>query len=243
MATMVILGASSDIARATALAFARTGWDVHLAGRDAVALQKSATDIALRTGRKAAWSHFDASNLSGHQTFWESIAFEAEGLLCAVGLLGDQGKAEHEQHLAQTILRTNFTDLVPLLSMAANSFEERGKGLIIGISSVAGDRGRASNYFYGSAKAGLSAFLSGLRNRLAGKGVHVITVKPGFVATSMTEGMNLPQKLTATPEQVAADIVAAVAQKHDILYTRWFWRWIMWIIACIPERIFKQLKL
>jgi short-subunit dehydrogenase len=243
MAVMVILGATSDIARATAVAFGREGWDLHLAGRDAAALQHSATDLALRTGREVTWSRFDAADPASHQAFWEAVAPEAEGILCAVGMLGDQRAAERDQALAQTILQANFTGLVPLLSLAANTFEERGRGLIIGIGSVAGDRGRATNYLYGSAKAGFAAFLSGLRNRLAARGVHVMTVKPGFVATGMTEGMTLPAKLTATPEQVAADIVAAAARKRNIVYTLWFWRWIMWIITHIPEGIFKRLTL
>jgi len=243
MAMMVILGASSDIARAAAVALGRKGWDLHLAGRDAAVLPKIATDISLRTGCKVTWSPFDALDVSAHQAFWESVAPEAEGILCAIGLLGDQHEAEHDQALAQTIMQTNFTGLVPILSMTANTFEERGRGLIIGLSSVAGDRGRAGNYLYGSAKAGFTAFLSGLRSRLAAKGVHVMTVKPGFVATSMTEGLKLPEKLTATPEQVAGDIVAAVGKKGNIVYTRWFWRWIMLIIRHIPEGIFKKLKL
>ena len=243
MAMMVILGATSDIARATALAFARQGWDLHLAGRDRAALPKIATDLALRTGRDVTWSYFEASDVSSHQAFWESVASGAEGVLCAVGLLGDQHGAEHDWTLARTILEANFTGLVPVLSMAANTFEKRGKGLIIGLGSVAGDRGRATNYLYGSAKAGFAAFLSGLRSRLAAKGVHVMTVKPGFVATGMTEGLDLPEKLTTTPERVAADIVAAAGKKRNIVYTPWFWRWIMWIITHIPECVFKRLKL
>jgi len=243
MAVMVILGATSDIARATAVAFGREGWNLHLAGRDTVALRKIAADIALRTGRRVTWSPLDALDVSSQQTFWESVAPEAEGLLCAIGLLGKQQEAERDWTTAQVILQANFTGLVPILSMAANTFEERGNGLIIGISSVAGDRGRATNYFYGGAKAGFTAFLSGLRNRLASKGVHVMTVKPGFVATSMTEGLKLPGKLTATPEQVADDIVAAARKKRNIVYTLWFWRWIMWVITHIPEGIFKKLKL
>ena len=243
MAMMVVLGAASEIARATALAFGRQGWDLHLAGRDAAALQKIAIDCALRTGRDVTWSHFEATDVPSHQAFWESVAAKAEGLLCAIGLLGDQHRAEHDPSLSQDILQANFTGLAPVLFLAAATFEERGRGLIIGLSSVAGDRGRGSNYLYGSAKAGLSTFLSGLRNRLAAKGVHVITVKPGFVATSMTDGLNLPPQLTATSEQVAADIVAAVNKKRNIVYTLWFWRWIMWIIKHIPEGIFKKLKL
>jgi Short-chain dehydrogenases of various substrate specificities len=240
---MIILGASSDIARATALAFAKQGWNLHLAGRNMEALQKIATDLSVRTGRTVNCSAFDALDTASHATFWESVSGNAEGLLCAVGLLGEQCEAEHDPERAQAILRTNFTGLVPIFSMAANTFEQRGKGLIIGLGSVAGDRGRASNYVYGSAKAGLEAFLSGLRNRLFTKGVHVMTVKPGFVRTRMTEGLNLPKMLTATPEQVAADIVAGAGKKRGVVYSRWFWRWIMCIITHLPECVFIRLKL
>jgi short-subunit dehydrogenase len=121
--------------------------------------------------------------------------------------------------------------------------ERRGSGTIIGISSVAGERGRASNYVYGAAKAGFTAFLSGLRNRLAAKGVRVITVKPGFVATRMTEGMKLPPRLTAQPEEVAAAILAATSRRFDVTYVRPIWWLIMAIIRLIPEPVFKKLKL
>jgi len=243
MAMMVVLGAASDIARATALAFGRQGWDLHLAGRNAAVLQKIALDLALRTGRDVAWSRFDALDLSSHKAFWESVSAKADGVLCAVGLLGERPRAGADPAWAQVILQTNFTGLVPVLSLAADTFEERGKGLIIGLGSVAGDRGRGSNYLYGGAKAGFAAFLSGLRGRLAAKGVHVMTVKPGFVATAMTENLKLPKKLTATPERVAADIVEAAAKKRNIVYTPWFWRGIMLLVTHIPEGIFKRLNL
>jgi short-subunit dehydrogenase len=243
MATMLILGVASDIARTTALAFARDGWDLILASRELDILDKIATDTALRGGRAVKTKHFDALRPEEHTAFWRGIEEEISAVFCAVGLLGEQEKAQSDLDHAALILQTNFTGLTPILSLAANTFERRGHGLIIAVSSVAGDRGRASNYFYGSAKAGLTAFLSGLRNRLAKKGVTVITVKPGFVATSMTEGMALPARLTAMPEQVAADIVKAVKKKRDVIYSRWFWRCIMMIIGHIPEGIFKRLKL
>ena len=243
MATMLILGAASDIARATALAFAGAGWDLILAGREQDVLAKIATDIALRGGRQVKTAHFDALKPEEHAAFWQGIEAETSAVLCAVGLLGNQEEAQNDLSQAEAILRTNFTGLVPILSLAANAFEKRGRGLIIAISSVAGDRGRASNYFYGSAKAGLTAFLSGLRQRLTKKGVVVLTVKPGFVATSMTAGMDLPAKLTATPQQVAADIVAAAKKKHGVVYSRWFWRCIMMVVCHVPECLFKKLKL
>ena len=243
MPTMLILGARSDIARATALIFARNGWDIILAGRDLPALEKSATDIAIRTTRTVTTSFFDALSPQSHEAFWQQHSAASDAVFCAVGLMLEQKNAENDFACAEQILQTNFTGLVPILSMAANTFEERGNGLIIGVSSVAGDRGRASNYVYGSAKAGFTAFLSGLRNRLAKKGVHVMTVKPGFVATSMTEGMKLPASLTASADQVAEDILRGVVKKRDIMYTRWFWFWIMFIIKNIPERVFKKLYL
>jgi short-subunit dehydrogenase len=108
---------------------------------------------------------------------------------------------------------------------------------------VAGDRGRASKLIYGSSKAGFSAYLSGLRNKLAASGVHVLSVKPGFVSTRMTAGMDLPALLTATPEQVAMAVYKAVIRRQNTLYVKWFWRWIMLIIRLIPEPLFKKLHL
>jgi short-subunit dehydrogenase len=142
---MLILGATSDIARAAALAFGLRGWDMHLAGRDAASLEKTAADLAIRTGRAVSFSRFDALKPEEHAGFWAAIADQTEGVFCAVGLLGDEEAARHDPSLADAVLRTNFAGLVPVLSLAADAFERRGKGLIIGVSSVAGDRGRAAN--------------------------------------------------------------------------------------------------
>lgn len=243
MPTLLVLGATSDIARATALAFGKNGWNVQLAGRNMQALQPIASDLSIRTGMHANVFAFDALQADAHIRLWESLPECPDALLCAVGLLGNQVEAQKDAAKAEVILRTNFTGLVPIISHTANLFEERGNGLIIGISSVAGDRGRASNYFYGSAKAGFTAFLSGLRNRLSSKGVRVLTVKPGFVRTAMTEGLALPSMLTASPEEVAASIMKAVEKKRDVLYVKPCWRVIMAIIRLLPERLFKRLSL
>ena len=138
-------------------------------------------------------------------------------------------------------METNYTAPARLLLAAARIMQPGSA--IVGISSVAGDRGRASNYIYGSAKAGFSAFLSGLRNSLVKQGIHVLTVKPGFVATAMTEGMKLPPAITGQPEAVAADIIKAQTKGKDVIYTLWMWRWIMLIIRSIPEGVFKKLSL
>ena len=141
-------------------------------------------------------------------------------------------------------MATNYIGCASILEEAARKMLEKGKGTIIGVSSVAGDRGRASNYYYGSAKAGFTAYLSGLRNRLCKQGIHVCTVKPGFVYTAMTEGMKLNPLLTAKPEKVAKDIYKKAYQRQrNVVYTKWFWRWIMRIITSIPEFIFKKLSL
>ena len=242
MPHMLILGATSEIARACALRFAQEGWDLCLAGRRMDALNSIAQELHTKTGRSVDCIEFDALATSEHAVLWASIENKTDAVLCAVGLLGDQTAARHDTDAADRILRVNFTGLVPLLSMAADTFEQRRRGLIIGISSVAGDRGRGSNYLYGSAKAGFSAFLSGLRVRLAPSGVQVLTVKPGLVASPMLEGRDLPRLLISSPEITARDIANAVRKRRHTLYTPWYWRGIMFAVKHLPERLFMRLK-
>lgn len=242
MPLMLILGATSEIARACALRFAQEGWDLCLAGRRMDALQALAQELHAQTGRTVDCVGFDALDRSTHVALWASLTDRTDAVFCAVGLLGDQTAARHDNDAADNILRANFTGLVPLLSMAADTFEQRRSGLIIGISSVAGDRGRGSNYLYGSAKAGFTAFLSGLRARLAPSGVQVLTVKPGLVASPMLEGRDLPRYLIASPETAARDIAHAVRKKRHTLYTPWYWRGIMFAVRHLPERLFMRLK-
>jgi short-subunit dehydrogenase len=163
--------------------------------------------------------------------------------ICAVGYMGVQTKNERDLLAAVNVMRSNFEGPASILAVLANHFEQRGSGTLVGISSVAGERGRAKNYVYGSAKAGFSAFLSGLRNRLAKKGVHVITVLPGFVATKMTKEISLPSKLTAKPDEVAIAILNAVKKKHNIIYVKKIWLLIIKLIRSIPEQFFKKMKL
>ena len=242
MPLMLILGATSEIARACALRFAQEGWDLCLAGRRMDALQALAQELHGKTGRAVDCVKFDALDSSTHAELWASIKDRTDAVLCSVGLLGDQTAARHDEDAADRILRANFTGLVPLLSMAADTFEQRRCGLIIGISSVAGDRGRAANYLYGSAKAGFTAFLSGLRARLAPSGVQVLTVKPGLVSSPMLEGRDLPKYLIASPETAARDIANAVRKGNSTLYTPWYWRGIMLAVKHLPERLFIKLK-
>ncbi|MHA7969699.1 SDR family oxidoreductase [Rhizobium sp. CAU 1783] len=242
--TLLVIGGSSDMARATAIAFAGKGWHVVLAGRDRDALEAQARDLALRApAGSAVAATLDILDTPSFTGFLDGLGVLPQAVLCAVGTLGDQAVSERDPAEAQRVMRTNFEGPSLLLGLIAERFEQRGSGTIIGISSVAGDRGRASNYVYGAAKAGFTGFLSGLRNRLFAKGVRVITVKPGFVRTRMTEGMALPGALTAAPSEVAETIVRAVERGKDVVYVRWMWRWIMLIITALPEFLFKRTKL
>ena len=240
---VLILGARSDIARAVAHRFAALGHPVQLAARSSGSLQPDKTDIALRYGVAVSLHEFDALDLGSHAAFLDALPELPAIAVCAVGFMGDQLASERDIFAAIEVMRSNYEGPASIFAHLANRFAERGSGTLVGISSVAGDRGRAVNYIYGSAKAGFTAFLSGLRNRLAKQGVHVITVLPGFVATRMTEGMDLPARLTADPDDVAKAIERAVAKRRNVIYVRPVWRMIMAIIRTIPEAIFKRLKL
>ena len=243
MNNILILGAHSDIAIAVAHRFAEAGYQIQLAARNINNLAADKSDIELRHQVNVTLHEFDALDTTSHSYFVEQLTILPNITVCAVGYMGVQAENEREIKEASLVIRSNYEGPVSILSVLANCFEARGWGCLVGISSVAGERGRASNYVYGSAKAGFTAFLSGLRNRLAKKGVHVVTVLPGFVTTKMTEGMDLPKKLTAQPNEVANAIFNAVQKKQNIIYTRPVWRFIMIIIRNIPEQIFKRLKI
>ena len=243
--TLLLIGATSGIGRAAALTYAKAGWSVLLAARNVRAAEREADDIRTRTGADVGVHGLDILASDSFHSFIEDLPELPDTVLCVVGELGEQGKAERDIAHASMVMRTNFEGPALLLGLIAERFASRGRGTIIGVSSVAGDRGRGSNYIYGAAKAGLTAFLSGLRNRLAAAGVRVITVKPGFVRTSMTSGMKLPPMLTAEPEEVAKTIYAAAetGKGRDVLYVRRLWQPIMFAIRSIPEPIFKRLSL
>lgn len=241
--TVLILGGASDIGLALARVYAGKHYHVLLAARDAGRLATDVTDLQQRGAASARAVAFDVLARDQFSAFIDSLGALPNIVISVVGLLGDQPQAERDAAHAETIIATNYTGPALLLGEFANRMEARGHGTIIGISSVAGDRGRASNYLYGSAKAGFTAFLSGLRNRLASKNVHVMTVKPGFVNTRMTASMKLPKPLTAEPQEVARAIVAAAEKQRNVIYVYAIWRLIMLIIGHIPEMIFKKLHL
>lgn len=241
---ILILGATSAIARGAAHAFARRGHALYLAGRDLAELERSALDLAIRYGVPVRWGSFDAESYSTHAEFLNTVLEEMNGLtgvVLASGYMGDSVAARNFEAGAR-VISVNFTGAVSILSACAEYLEKRQSGFIIGITSVAGDRGRQSNYVYGAAKGALSLFLQGLRNRLYPAGVRVITVKPGFVDTAMTFG--LPGLfLVASPSAIGERIAQCLEARSDVVYLPWFWRYIMLIIRTIPEAIFKRMKL
>lgn len=261
--TYLILGATSGIAKAVARALAAAGHDLILAGRNAEELERLCQDVAARHSVQARPLEFDAAAPApagaagsaapaGNSAPAALVAASTElndgalvdGVILAYAVMYPQQATETDAEKLAAMLQVNFVTPACQLQAFANAFAQRGSGVIVGISSVAGDRGRGSNFHYGSTKAGLSAFLDGLRHRLHGTGVTVCTVKPGFVATPMTHGIVNPDSpLCASPEQVAKDILRAIAKKKPTLYTLWPWRWVMFIIRHLPERIFLRTKL
>ncbi|MGF6848533.1 decaprenylphospho-beta-D-erythro-pentofuranosid-2-ulose 2-reductase [Chitinophaga sp. W3I9] len=243
MPTLLILGAGSDMAIAIARKFASEKYDIQLAGRNIAALIPQQQDLQVRYDVKATTHVFDAAGYQSHAAFYNDLPVPPDITICVFGYLGDQEKAQQNWQEAATIINSNYTGAVSILNIVAESYVARKQGTIVGISSVAGERGRQSNYIYGSAKAGFTAYLSGLRNRLFRSGVHVMSVQPGFVNTRMTQHLTLPPLLTAQPEAVATAVFKAVNRKKNVLYVKWHWRYIMLIIKLIPEGIFKKLSL
>ncbi|HET9149527.1 MAG TPA: SDR family oxidoreductase [Alphaproteobacteria bacterium] len=240
--TILVLGGTSDIGRAVAREYAARGVAVQLAGRDRDGLDRNARDLQVRFGVPATVHLVDALDFAGHAAFVGGLDPLPDVAVCLLGLMEDQAAVEKDPALASLVLLSNFNGPANLLGLIANRFAARGAGTIVGVSSVAGDRGRARNYVYGAAKAGLTAFLSGLRARFAGTRIRIVTVKPGFVRTRMTEGMRLPPLLTASPEDVATAIRRAEQGRRDVIYVSWKWRVIMTIVRLLPESVFKRLR-
>jgi short-subunit dehydrogenase len=228
------------MATATARRFAQAGYNIQLASRNMVELDAEADNLKTRYGVEARTFFFDALNFDSHPAFYANLNVKPSGVIVAFGVLGDQSEAQKDFHAARAIIDTNYSGAVSILEVVAADFEKRRWGFIVGISSVAGDRGRQSNYMYGSAKAAFSAYLSGLRHRLFASGCTVLTVKPGFVATKMTRDLELPEKLTASPLEVAEKIFVGVQKKKNTIYVKPVWKMIMWIIIHLPEWVFKR---
>lgn len=242
--TWIILGATSSMARALARALAETGAGLLLAGRDIDDVAATASDALLHGAERAEVFRFDIRDAESFRPIL-GRADTIEGTLNAaifVGSMPAQADIDADPSLLDGTITDSFTGPARFLQELAPRIEARGSGCIVGVGSVAGDRGRLSNYVYGSAKAGFHTYLAGLRNRLTRAGAHVVTVKPGFADTAMTWGLD-GLFLVAPPEKVASDILNAVRKKRNVIYTPVFWLGIMTIIRFIPEPVMKKLRI
>ena len=221
--------ATTQTNKVNPLATAQTTEFNALAAATTTAFNAAAKDIAKQS-----------MQVSGHQS---SQFIGLDALFCSVGYLGDQKKAEQDIRECDLIMQANFNGLLPMLTSTAQYFKQQRSGSIMVVSSVAGERGRCSNYCYGSSKAAMTAFLSGMRCSLLPYNVHVMTIKPGYVATRMVAHKKLPPYITASTQRVAKDIVKGFKRRSSVVYTMWLWRYIMAVVRLIPEFIFKRLNM
>jgi decaprenylphospho-beta-D-erythro-pentofuranosid-2-ulose 2-reductase len=239
---VLILGATSPIARLLAIKFASIGAHLYIASRDEAEGSRIAHDIQIRSGVSAIAGKFDATDFASHPELIERVTRELgglDGVVLCFGTLGDENKAQVDANEALATIQQNFTGAVSILTIAAHRLEAQGTGFIVVIGSVAGDRGRKRNYVYGAAKGALHLFVQGLRARLAKTKVHVMTVILGTVDTRMTWGRE-GTLFTVAPERAADLIFEAWRNKREVVYVPWFWRPIMAVVRAIPERIFKH---
>lgn len=246
MSTILIIGGTSAIATACARIWAQRHDRFMLVGRNAEKLRQTADDLLARGASEVQTQVLDLDDIDQHAAMLDraqQVLQRIDIALVAHGSLPDQQACESDPEQALQAFTRNGLNVIALLTRLGNLMEAQGSGSIAVISSVAGDRGRPSNYLYGSAKAAVSVFCSGLRARLCKSDVHLLTIKPGFVDTPMTQGLALPGLLLAQPERVARDIDTALRKRRSTLYTPWFWLPIMTIIKAIPEFVFKRLSL
>lgn len=243
---IIAIGATSTICKHLLAEYVKEKDNVILLGRSETELKKIAHELRSKNGANAVSIRiFDSNGLSDHQQLISQI-FQSFGhidtCIVATGSLGDQMEARSSNDRQFKIINSNFVGIISILSGIANHMEERRKGAIVVLSSVAGDRGRQSNYVYGSAKSGMNAYLSGLRNRLHSASICVLTVKLGFTNTRMIE--DLPKsKLAVSPDYAAKQIAKAIRARRDVIYVPFFWRYIMLLIKSLPESLFKRTKL
>ena len=239
---LLLLGGGSDIGLAVARRYAFAGYDICLAGRNIKEIKKNADIIKIKFDVESHGALFDALDFDSHQAFYDSLDPKPDGVITAFGYPYDIEKPDGDFYECRKVIDVTYTGAVSILNIIARDFENHKSGFIVGISSVAGDRGRAKNFVYGGAKAAFTTYLSGLRARLHASSVHVMTVKPGWVATKATEKLDLPSTLVGKPEDVADDIFSAQQKGKNVIYTRWYWRIIMYFIIHMPEFIFKRMK-
>lgn len=240
---VLVLGGRSDMGLAIAHCFAAKGYAIQLAARRATELDSEKKDLEIRHKVDVTLVEFDALDEAASAQLPDRLDTLPDIAVSVIGYMPEQAESEADPALARTVMRSNFEGPATVFEALGEKFKQRGSGTLVGVSSVAGLRGRASNYIYGAAKAGFSAYLSGMRNKLCKHGVHVITVLPGFVNTKMTAHLDLPAPLTAEPEQVATAIEKAVTKQRNTVYVLPIWQLVMLVIRSIPEFIFKKTNL
>lgn len=246
MKRILVIGATSAIAAACARIWAGQGASLFLVARNDERLESVASDLAARGAAATSCFRMDGRDTAAHRSMVEAAVAnlgQIDIVLIAFGTLPDQAACERDVDLTLREVAINATSIIGMLTFLANVFEHQRCGAIGVITSVAGDRGRPSNYVYGSAKAMVATFCEGLRARMFKSGVTLTDIRPGFVATPMTAALQLPRALVATPEAVAKRIVAGMARGKDVLYTPAYWMLIMLIVRNIPGFVFKRLKL
>ncbi|HBF13820.1 MAG TPA: short-chain dehydrogenase [Deltaproteobacteria bacterium] len=245
MKKILIIGATSSIAQETAKIFATSGAALFLVARNQEKMDILAKDLVIRGATQVETALFDATKMGNEEMFLKKIIQtfgDFDGVLMAHGFLPNQTECERSVEKTLETFQINALSFISLLTVLGNYFGERQKGFMAIITSVAGDRGRQSNYVYAAAKSAVHVFLQGMRQRLFKKGVHLLTIKPGYVDTPMTVGMK-KNFLFASPQKIARGIVKAIEKRKDIVYLPWFWRWIMLMVRNIPEGKFKKLSL
>ncbi len=241
MKQALVIGGTSDIGIHIVKGLAKRGFDLSITGRNNKRLSEIKKEIETSFGTTLKTFQFDITDFPSHEKFYSSLENKPSLVFCCVGYYEDQTHARNSQSELLNTIQVNYSGVLSLLNIISNEFEKRNEGSIIVLSSVAGDRGRQLNYIYGSTKAGLTVYLSGLRNRLAKSNVSITTIQLGPVYTKMSEGHNLLPYLTMHPEDAAERIIEAGLKQKNIVYIRWPWRWIMFAIKLIPEFIFKRL--
>jgi short-subunit dehydrogenase len=244
--SILIIGATSSLIKALAVLFAKQKNNLVLSGRNIDEVERIAADLKIRYDCQTRACGFEATQYDQHEQFL-NLAIEQfgniDGVVIGIGELGDQLLAQNNFSEAMKIINSNYVGPTSILNHVANYFEQQNEGFIVAVGSVAGDRGRQSNYIYGSAKAAFATYVSGLRNRLAKSNVHILLVKPGFMDTKMTFGRIKKSLLVTSPEKAAKDIYTALNNGKLTAYIPWYWQIIMAIIKSIPESIFIRMKL
>lgn len=245
--TVLVLGSVSSVGRAIASGFALKGFSLVLGDIEREENERVAKDIQIRYNVECQPIFFDASQFSEHEQFLqrveEALGEFPTGVVMSFGYMPVQGQAEKDFQLAQRTVEINYLGVISVLERVLAKFEQRGYGFAIVFSSVAGDRGRKSNYIYGSSKGALTRYLEGVQHRISGKNIHVMIVKPGFMDTAMTYGLNLPAKLMAQPNEVGRIVIKSWEKGRQEIYVKWFWRWIMLIIRHLPRFVFYKTNL